>query len=300
MKFNNRADQIIYEKGYEAYQNDEYMVALEAFQIIYQENQLFELNYLIVNCLINMDEFEEAEVYINECLSEYISDASKRFFAANIFINMHKFMSARKFAIDDQIVKSIEHAEEAYKEKHFSYIAKLESQFAHIAVESNEVKTITLEKAKYLPLSAYLDAAKNALKDKYLSPFYKTNILIQLFSSNVNGMIEETFLDEFITIDLENLTMPTASRSYIKAVAIANEEFSNQDPVKFQQIISEIDFQSLFLFPKIDEIIDDPQVWIDFIKFKLYGEKDLSKHVGIEKTIGVLNKVSDLEQTFLY
>ncbi|UDM32517.1 hypothetical protein [Lentilactobacillus laojiaonis] len=297
MKFKKHADELVFKNAMEDYQKEDYQAAFDKFQLLYEDQPSLELNKLIIKSLLNLNRSTEVEIYINEFKDAYQKDDSLKSKIINYYLDQKKFMVAREYSQNNLTFKKIiQKAELDYQKD--NKLVELEKQLAHISMFSNDQKSQILESALKLPAANYLTAAKVSLKDAYLNQFYKTSILLQLMNSNISEKIELLYIDKNIEVNLADLSDPFQNSNYLKTADMIYNRFGNDDPIKYQQIMMELNFQIMLMFPKIDDILNEPIIWLDACLEKLYGETNFNISPDQDTILNKISRINEMEFNF--
>lgn len=260
--------------GQEALSKKQPLKAIEYFSEAYEMEADFSLNMLLANCYLEIGESANALRYAEEYKNEYSQDCQTAVFYLQILIGNRLFLEG--YHLLKKIKKNDGFSEEAYQEladllarNEAAYlelqqreIQQLRGEFQNFPERTFIEQAALLKKARKLPKEIYFQETVDFLVNPQVFPIIRGKILEEFVYLDFPGKVH--FLTVFDTeedIDCQQLSLPEESRQLQSLVTWLRKHLENQDPVLLEGILEEVYVFSSLLFPKIDDIITDSQLW---------------------------------------
>lgn len=260
--------------GQEALAEKQPLKAIEYFSEAYEMAADFSLNMLLANCYLEIGEPANALRYAEEYKREYSQDPQLAAFYLQMLIANRLFLEG--YHLLKNIKKNDGFSEEAYQEladllarNEAAYlelqqreIQQLRGEFQSFSEQTFIEQATLLKKASKLPKEVYFQETMAFLNNSQVFPIIRGKILEEFVYLDFPGKVQ--FLTVFNTeeeLDCRQLALPEESQQLQSLVIWLRKHLENHDPVLLEGILEEVYVFSSLLFPQIDQVIVDSQLW---------------------------------------
>lgn len=248
-----------------------YTQAKELLLRAYELEPSFEANSLIVFCLFELDEKQEAlsQALIHE--NEYLASEEFAEFYFDLLIARNDFLYARKLIasctfpeeFEQLILTKVQQTEllsSQMERKNIREIHRLAELFPTLAPTE---QLLLIPKIEELPYHEFVQVVKKLIIMPEVQLLARAKMLESLTQVKECHPISYLTIDQTL-IDLvpNSLPMPDKQLSYQELCRLA-EEFENQDAFLSTVLKEEFTMQSALVYPIYDPYINDPKTWFD-------------------------------------
>lgn len=280
MEYNNLTFDELVAKGQLAYENKDYEQALILLDQAYSLDQPSELNWLITKVLVADNQYQTAQVFADEFIESYLENKELAQLYVTIANANHHYLAAREFILwlphdwQQTLLLSVEHSEIDYRQTMAQTVKTISRHFYHLSDVDSINQHERLIATEKLPLTDYLIGAKFVLIDPFLSQLVKATILDRLRRLQVNDEFKMLWIDQtelmIIPSQLTALDETIVYRQMTTFLAEAEKEFGS---VTIQALQEELRLMLMFIYPKLSEVIYEPESWVKGMLAEAYGNK---------------------------
>lgn len=245
---------------------------------LFQDYPTFDSNKLLVHSLLLNGDDEIAMNYLEDFKQQYQAKTELVNDVLATLLEHHAFILARQlnFELDLNSNETIEIAENAYQVSNPKGIAALTRAVSSCGTLGIEEQSVTLRRAKYLPLSSYKVAVQLVLQDLDVWQPVKSDVLQALKLIGFTDKVVVT--GEFQNgepIDLKNISAEIQGVEFKQIKEIIWKQIGAVDPIKWQMAEKELFLQSAYLYPLAGKIISDREVWAQLMIQKLNDKQPI-------------------------
>ena len=226
-----------------------------------------EIGRLTIIALYHSQQYTRACTYLFEYLEVMFDSLADAQIAIKILCQNELFVLAR------QVISSLSQWQEdlltivtmGEKKSRQEYQETLQTRlrdFYHLGDYSLEEQQSRLQAAFKLPLNEFITGAKFLLRDPYTHPLVKSSLV------------------ELLRLDKKEYTVVPADIQPLNLLPIVSEgkrliteKCGNQNPQTEKLAIQEFQLQVMFLYPRINQIIEDIDEWTNVLIARIEGKK---------------------------
>ena len=261
--------------GKQAANQQNWATAIDHFEAAYALEQRFSLNILLASVLVENRQLAAALQLMQEKFADYLAEpdligfyiavllANKEFVEANelwqgVWPQMQQDAKQRVFW--QTVKRSIERAQNRYREQQVPSIDKIQQKLYSIAGLPLTEQMQLLKLAKQLPQAEYLKGIQPVLVNPYVHPFVRSTIFEELVTLKIAQPIAVFWFDQVKTaIPNEIPLMETSPK--IQAVQQAIQQTLADDPIFAEQVLVTSQLYLACLYPFENEVLVDSDEW---------------------------------------
>lgn len=218
----------------------------------------------------------------------YSFDWSK--LAVTIFLASQYYISARLFVVGGpeewqrKLTMTIIAAEQDAEREYTETIRQGLRRFYHLGDATIRNQQIRLREAYQLPLATFLTGVKFVLRDPFVHPLVRANIIEVLRKLKITEPLTYYWLDK-----QEHQVIPAELPELKDILAVKETEqqlqkrLANDNPTLYKAALQQFNLQLLFLMPRISEVITQPIQWADYLIATLNGQTLAGKSEEVGK-----------------
>ncbi|MGX7052072.1 type I restriction endonuclease subunit R [Leuconostoc palmae] len=254
--------------------------ASETLMTIYESVGNFDVNYRLVNALAMDEQYQLAASYADDFLTDYLEKESDFRLIVTLAIKNQNFVYAQQLvslcnnaAMKQTLIENIRHAEQIAKDTMSITFQTISRQFYHLSDYDIVEQRDRYESARHLPIEEFVTGAKYLLVDPYVTPIIRATLLEDLQKLNVTETITYRWLDnELYNIKLDTIPLLTESKIFEVVAELLDEKLGHDDPVAIDILAQQVRFEMTLIYPKVDEIITEPEEWVNASIDKYYDK----------------------------
>ncbi len=278
--------------------------ALDSLVSAYQLQQTIEVNHLLVTVLMAQNQYQEAQIYADECLDSYLDNQEDVQMYLSLILHNHYFLNAWELLTwlpenwQIAFTKSIEKAENSYRATQAQTIKTIARHFYHLSDGELADQQKRLMAANKLPRDEYVVGAKFILRDPFLSQMSRVSILDQLRRINVSETVMFMNLTETLVPVIPNqLQDITHDKIYQKVIDELNSYEKELGPDMIHGLSEQIKLLLMLAYPDLTLVVEDATSWVAGLVAETFGmpmpeesEKQMIWRQKLQKTlINILN-----------
>ena len=151
-------------------------------------------------------------------------------------------------------------------------------QFYHLSDYSIMEQRDRYESARHLPVDEFIVGARYLLVDPFAIPIIRATLLEDLQKLQVAEPVQYRWLDdEIYTIALNQLPLLTDSEIFEEIADYLDEKVGQDDPIALDLLAQQVRFELTLLYPRVTEVVTDPEGWVDASIDQYYERRNLSE-----------------------
>lgn len=244
--------------------------ASEVLTKIIQEKPMPVYLRSLVEALFNDHQYVEGMQYVLEHHTCFYHDRQSAELAVRVLLADQDFIDARLFIVGgpakwltflEHLVKTGE--DHALNDRPATIRQELR-QFYHLGDLNPRQQEERLHDAFHLPLTTFLQGTQFVLRDPFVNPLVRADIIDILRKLRVKQEVTYAWLDghEYQTRP-SHLQSVEENQNLQKVKAIVKQQLANDDPIYYQMTDQQLKLQALLLYPRIDQVITEPKEWAD-------------------------------------
>ncbi|PIO83628.1 hypothetical protein BSQ39_08650 [Loigolactobacillus backii] len=262
--------------GKAAAKKEDWKVAADNFSAAYQTKQDFNTNLLLATALMESGQYLVARQVAGEYENDYQASLSLISFYISLLLTAHDFVKATQIC-DQHLAKAkaadihfwtetqkhIKGAENKYRHEEAAHLKELQKALYNLSDRSIYEQMDLLKQANQLPKEEFTVTAKWLLRNPFVHPLLKANVLADLQKMRVSDEVSLLWLDnkEYQVIP-ERLLPIMEYKSIITLKQLLAEKVGNDDPIVYQNLTEEINLHAAYLYPFADKVVKDPTLWL--------------------------------------
>ncbi|WP_220740083.1 type I restriction endonuclease subunit R [Leuconostoc miyukkimchii] len=259
--------------------------AAETLTTVYDSLSTFEVNYRLVTSLFMDEQYQLASSYADDFLLNYLEEESDFRMIVALAVQNQSFVYAQQLAMlwdnldtQEKVLQEIRDAEQRAVENMATTLQTISRQFYHLSDYSMIEQRDRYESARHLPVDQFIVGAKYLLVDPYATPIIRATLLEDLQKLQVPGKIQYRWLDdELYTVVLSELPLLTNSKIFEYIADLLDEKLGNDDPIAMDILAQQVRFELTLLYPRVEEIVTDPESWVEASVNRYYDRQNLSE-----------------------
>lgn len=264
-------------KAKELYQEEKWQEAANIFLNLYGEIEDDELAVLTAKTLCYSRQYTLAYQIVFQSMNAFRNDIS---FVVEVGIKSQHFISTRilirqqPIFFQEKELPRLTEAEENYHEQFREIVKSRLRSFYHLGDYPFDEQRQRLLSADQLPLEDFITGAVFLLRDPFTHQFIKAEILNELQQVGYKKKITMLCVDgkehHFIP---NELPLVYENPIFVKCQEILREKLAQVDPQLYTMLSGQLNIQLILLNPLINEVITDPNAWINVMLRLATGEE---------------------------
>ncbi len=259
--------------------------AAESLTVIYETIATFDINYRLVTALFMDEQYQLAASYADDFLLNYLEEETDFRMLVALAIQNQNFVYAQQLVMlwEDETVQAavlsdIRDAEVRAKTTMAATFQTIARQFYHLSDYSIMEQRDRYESARHLPVDEFIVGARYLLVDPFATPIIRATLLEDLQKLQVAEPVQYRWLDdEIYTIALNQLPLLTDSEIFEEIADYLDEKVGQDDPIALDLLAQQVRFELTLLYPRVTEVVTDPEGWVDASIDQYYERRNLSE-----------------------
>ncbi|MHA8138594.1 hypothetical protein ACYATM_06140 [Lactobacillaceae bacterium Scapto_B20] len=264
-----------------------YAIAIEDLKKIYEDAPAKRTNQLLVQTLLKNKDYLSAKEYMLERINDYQDSEADFKLMIQVFILNQNFIQSQIMintikisAVKDNLQQYLDQQTAKFTDHHGDQINQIENGLYHIGGLKLVEQRKLLAQSMNIPVDNYFDGANGALRDPFLNPAIRFNLLDILRELQIDQSIEIAWLDKkMYQINLIRLVPLMNTKSAIGIFNTLEQRFGQTSPDLFQNMVKTFNLFLAYLYPFNDQLINDYDAWVTVAYEMQSGiQPDLSDH----------------------
>ncbi|MHA8263107.1 hypothetical protein ACYATO_05210 [Lactobacillaceae bacterium Melli_B3] len=248
-----------------------YEIAIKDLKKIYEDAPAKNTNQLLVRTLLKNKEYLPAKEYMLERINDYQDSEADFKLMIQVFILNQNFIqsqiminSVKIDTVKDNLQRYLDQRSVQFIEQHADQVGKIENGLYHIGGLKLVEQRNLLTQSMNIPVNNYFNGAKGALRDPFLNPAIRFNLLDVLRELQIERTIEVDWIDKRShQINLAKLVPLMETKSAIGIFNVLERRFGQTAPDLFQNMVKTFNLFLAYLYPFNDQIINDYESWVE-------------------------------------
>lgn len=259
--------------------------AAETLTIVYEALATFDINYRLVTALFMDEQYQLAASYADDFLLSYLEEETDFRMLVALAIQNQNFVYAQQLVmlwqdntVQASILEEIRTAEVRAKAAMTTTFQTIARQFYHLSDYSIIEQRDRYESARHLPVAEFIVGARYLLVDPFATPIIRATLLEDLQKLRVSEPVQYRWLDDNLyTIQLDELPLLTDSEIFEEIADYLDEKVGHDDPIALDLLAQQVRFELTLLYPRVTEVVTDPESWVDASIDQYYERHNLSE-----------------------
>lgn len=259
--------------------------AAESLTVIYETIATFDINYRLVTALFMDEQYQLAASYADDFLLNYLEEETDFRMLVALAIQNQNFVYAQQLVmlwqdetVQAAVLSDIRDAEVRAKTTMAATFQTIARQFYHLSDYSIMEQRDRYESARHLPVDEFIVGARYLLVDPFATPIIRATLLEDLQKLQVAEPVQYRWLDdEIYTIALNQLPLLTDSEIFEEIADYLDEKVGQDDPIALDLLAQQVRFELTLLYPRVTEVVTDPEGWVDASIDQYYERRNLSE-----------------------
>ncbi|MCT8389610.1 type I restriction endonuclease subunit R [Leuconostoc holzapfelii] len=259
--------------------------AAESLTVIYETIATFDINYRLVTALFMDEQYQLAASYADDFLLNYLEEETDFRMLVALAIQNQNFVYAQQLVmlwqdetVQAAVLSDIRDAEVRAKTTMAATFQTIARQFYHLSDYSIMEQRDRYESARHLPVDEFIVGARYLLVDPFAIPIIRATLLEDLQKLQVAEPVQYRWLDdEIYTIALNQLPLLTDSEIFEEIADYLDEKVGQDDPIALDLLAQQVRFELTLLYPRVTEVVTDPEGWVDASIDQYYERRNLSE-----------------------
>ncbi|MCH3922554.1 hypothetical protein [Limosilactobacillus sp.] len=188
-------------------------------------------------------------------------------------------------------------SEQAAEVKYQATIQQTLRQFYHLGDGTILEQRERLNEAYELPLNEFLLGSRFVLRDPFVQPLIKSDIIETLRCIHLDAQLTYLWLDnQEYQVNPAQLVGSDELPAVKKVRQLIFDRLANQDAMRYQLANQQFDLQLMFLMPRVKEVIDDPASWAEELLVTIDGGKSTADSSAARWQKLIRTRISELAQ----
>lgn len=253
--------------------------------------------------LVHLHQYVQAQNLVFDQPTLFLGTQVDAKLALQVLLANQHFIKARLFITgapqtwQTELKQLITDSEQAAELKYQATIKQTLQQFYHLGDGNIRQQRERLDNAYNLPLNDFLLGTRFVLRDPFVQPLIKSDILEKLRAIGVATSVTYLWLDnhEYQVIPAQlkasdDLPIVHAVRRTLR------KRLANQDIMRYQLASQQFNLQIMFLFPRITTVITDPQRWVAVLLATINGQKIPTTDQAVKWQQLITTRINELAQ----
>lgn len=252
-----------------------YAYAVELFSELYSQKPTSRQNYLLVQALSGLGDFENALAVAQESLASYLAEDERLILYIHVAVCAGQGLSIkelleglRKYMSDAEKQMLFHTLDQEYAD--YSLLKKdelnqLKKQIRYLGGYSPLKQRALAKQAQKLSSCEFVSAVRTALVDSNVHPLVRASFLNDLRLLKVTERFDYwTFFGQKIQIDPNKLQAvdETAVYQHLQKLVLKKYEYSAN---LIQKMMDEISLKLMIIYPVFSEIERQPKIWLSVL-----------------------------------
>ncbi len=253
----------------EAINNNMLDQALDSLILAYQIEQTIVVNHLLVTVLIAQNQYQEAQMYADECLDSYLKNQQDAQMYLELILHNHYFLNAWEILVglpkewQNYFLAMIEKAENDYRSAQAQTIKTVARHFYHLSDGNLADQQKRLLAANKLPRDEYVVGAKFILQDPFLTQMSRVSVLDQLRRLNITESVQFINLTaEVVTVVPAELQDIFSDKIYQEVISVLKGYEKELGPDMIHGLSEQIQLLLMLAYPDLALVIEDATSWV--------------------------------------
>lgn len=259
--------------------------AAESLTVIYETIATFDMNYRLVTALFMDEQYQLAASYADDFLLNYLEEETDFRMLVALATQNQNFVYAQQLVmlwqdetVQAAVLSEIRDAEVRAKTTMATTFQTIARQFYHLSDYSIMEQRDRYESARHLPVDEFIVGARYLLVDPFATPIIRATLLEDLQKLHVADPVQYRWLDdEIYTIALNQLPLLTDSEIFEEIADYLDEKVGQDDPIALDLLAQQVRFELTLLYPRVTEVVTDPEGWVDASIDQYYERRNLSE-----------------------
>ncbi|WP_395378691.1 hypothetical protein [Fructilactobacillus frigidiflavus] len=281
-------------------ENQDFGAATDILLDLYDEVDENQVVLLLGETLFNDHKFVSASRLVDNHLLIFLQDNFA--LLTKIYLKNHRYLQLQIIAdgqnekIKHELLSKIKQSEAEYENNEPTTIASKSREFMHLGAFSATRQREVISEAETLPLQKYVAGVRLNLLDQDVNPVWRMQLLNNLMRMGFNKSVDFIWID-----DTKHSIIPKSAldieqtKAFQKMQRVIDETIGQEDPIIAAQLQVVVNVDLQLLFPYIDKIVINPEIWLATIKQKMFG--DLSKPIDDKDVLKWLSLIDLIMQT---
>lgn len=275
----NEEQQASFQQAKELLAKEQWQPASEVLEGLVNDVDSPVVGRLTIIALYHAKQYTRACSYLFEYLDLMVEELADAQIAVDIFVQNELFILARQVVNSlpewrAQLMPLIEAGEQRTESKYQETMQTQLRDFYHLGDYPLPEQQSRLQAAFKLPLAEFLTGAKFLLRDPFTHPLVKSSLVELLCKLRVNEQVTYYWLDKKEYPVVPTALVPLKDHPLVIAgKREINHQIGDQNPQTAQAAVQEFQLQVMFLYPRLDAVITDIDVWVDLLIARLEGQK---------------------------
>ncbi|WP_267201358.1 hypothetical protein [Limosilactobacillus kribbianus] len=197
----------------------------------------------------------------------------------------------------EELLKIVVDSEQAAEIKYQVTLQQNLRQFYHLGDGTILEQRERLSEAYELPLNEFLLGSRFVLRDPFVQPLIKSDIIETLRCIHLDAQVTYLWLDnQEYQVNPAHLIASDELPVVKKVRQLIHDRLANQDAMRYQLANQQFDLQLMFLMPRIEDVIDDPTAWAEELLVTIDGGKSATDSAAARWQKLIRARISKLAQ----
>lgn len=252
----------------QAFKDQNWQLAAEAYEEVYQNQPTITLNHLLAQSLLNAGQTGRALEVVFEEATSYLSDGEHLALLIEVLLANQNLLLANQVAesitqpsLRTKAVHQIENEEQRVSSE--AEFASHYQQFYQLASGNLIHQQVAYEASKRLPKKVWIKAAQHLLVDPFVKPIVRVTLLEDLQKLRFDEPVNLQWLTGESRRVVPSELVPFERNSSLKeALGVLKSRLGSADPLTAQLQEENLRLQLTLLYPFDQEVISDWAVWM--------------------------------------
>lgn len=275
----NEAQQQKYLQAQKLFANEKWQEASDTLEELVNELDQPELGRLLILALYHAKQYTRAGTYLFEYLEAMFTNFTDAQIAINILVQNELFIIARQVINSlgqwqTQLLPLVVAGEQKSQSRYQETLQTRLREFYHLGDYPLSEQQSRLQAAFKLPLNEFITGSKFLLRDPYTHPLVKSSLVEILCKLHVTDTVTIYWLDHQEYSLVPNDLLPLNELPVVKqGKELIADQCGNHNPQTEQLAIQEFQLQIMYLYPLVDQVIDNIDDWISALVARIEGKK---------------------------
>lgn len=242
------------------------------------DNTQPEIVYDLVRALYHDQQYVRGMNYLLQSPEIFYTTIERAQLAVNVLLKCHYFIRARIFVTtgphswQEQFCKLIDEQEQVAQSEYQETISEGLQKFYHLGDGNVYEQQERLTAAYRLPLATFITGTRFVLRDPFVHPLVRSNIIEILRELQIATRLTYYWLDQKEHQVVPRRLLPLSNIPVLEKVKkYLQERLANNNHMLYQAAIEQLNLQATFLFPRVSAVIKDPNEWGKYLIGQLTG-----------------------------
>ncbi|UQS83750.1 hypothetical protein [Bombilactobacillus thymidiniphilus] len=294
----------------ESMAQQDYQSAIELYEEIYKERPQFNFERKMVQALHYNQQDEQAFNLLQSNIAAYLTNITNLALVIDVLVGLHDYIGAQQLLMNSelehdtafqQLQTILDYNQASFQQQHMLEQQQLKMRLTTLSTVPSTQQSAIVLKLHSFPVAEFVDCAQFLLLDKKIHPLIKAGIVDDLVKLHLENEFRIDFYGQtrtFISLDCPLISELKCLQSWEKSL-LNNDQLLALDQV--EPILSEVNLYAALIYPFTDQIVLDPNLWLELILARLNLEnkaQSLEKDPKAVKVNKWLDKFVDLLNLF--